>query len=276
VESGLSPRKDQGAESGGPVRRAHLLSLVPSSCTSPSGVAREALPTTSPAPLERRPAPPPLRSGALGTSGLGGVGPRRIYPAGRGLARLGAALASLRLRATLGGTRLRMFVPGTELLRRRALRRGDGGWDRGRVSRTRLISGAWNIAIALRGWNALRIRGLPALVHERQGAGNTHALLIGLLELLPENHPRIRRAAADGRGTVRRRGLPRGGYVVDPDPAHPRRRSMIGRDVPRIGSVPPTLGARILGRQRSRGSEHKDKQIANHHSSRTIRYRRAP
>jgi hypothetical protein len=198
--------------------------------------------------------------------GLGGAGPRRVDPARRGLARLRTsdlrpALACLRLRTARRGSRLGMLVLRAWLSGRWTLLRRRG------VARP--LHGAWGVAVSLSGGRTLCVLGPPVLLHQRRGPERTQALRIGLLQLLPENHPRVGRAAADGRRAVGRRGLPRGGNVVYPDPAHPGWRTMIGRDVTGIGGVPPTLGARILRRQRGSHSEHKDKQAANHQSSRT-------
>lgn len=158
---------------------------------------------------------------------------------------------------------------GTVALRPQHLRRRPVRCRRRRVTRAHRHQIRRNVAVASRLRRTVAVGRLPAVIHQRHDPRDPHRRAVVVPQLLPENHLRVGRTATDRRGTVRRRGLTRSGDAVYPDPAHPRRRTMIGRDVPRIGGVPPTLGARVLGRQRDGGSEHKDKQQANHRSSST-------
>ncbi len=220
-----------------------------------------------------------VRGGRLAAAKLRGVDPPRGRPAGLGarfdVPRLRAPrLLRAALRPALGlpsfGARLWLGTSlGTVVLRPQHLRWRPVWCRRRRVTRADRHQIRGNVAIASRVRRTVAVSRLPAVIHQRHDPRDPRRRAVVVSQLLSENHLRVGRTATDRRRAVRRRGLPGGGDSIYPDPAHPRRRTMIGRYVPCIGGVPPTLGARVLGRQWDGGSEHKDKQQANHRSSST-------
>jgi hypothetical protein len=276
---------------------------VPSALSACAVTCRrdEVSPRDEPDQLHPRPPSPSGRAGAVHGRRLAGVGLRGVYtprgrPSGLGarfdVPRLRASrLCSSRLlRSTLGpalwltlwlalwltlwlpglGTRLGLGTGlGTVVFRPQHLRLRPARCGRRRVALTDRYQIRRCVAVAPGVRRPVAVGRPPAIVHQRHGSRDPHRCAVVVLQLLAEDHLRIGRTATNCGGAVRRRGLPGGGDAVYPDPAHSRRRTMIGRDIPGIGGVPPTLGARVLGRQRDGRSEHKDKQQANHRSSST-------